>query len=80
LYLVVENLQLTMQEASRVSEFVNLMLASSAPGKMTQSKGTDSADAGVTSNPVSSTSWEMADRDLIRLARAISLPPFSMRR
>jgi hypothetical protein len=69
-----------MQDASRVSEFVNLMLASSAPGKMTQSKGTDSADAGVASNPVSSTSWEMADRDPIRLARAISLPPFSVRR
>src|SRR6202171_1516431 len=44
-YLVVENLQVTMQEASLASEFVIMMLARSLPGKMTQLNGTDSADA-----------------------------------
>jgi hypothetical protein len=73
-------LQVTMQDASLVSEFVILMLASTAPGKMTQSKDTDSAAAGVTSNPVINASWEMADRDPMRLARAISPSPFSVRR
>jgi hypothetical protein len=78
--LVVENLQLTMQDASLFNEFVIMTLATSAPGKMTQLNGTGSADAGADSKPVASKSWGMADRDLIRLARAISLPPFSMRR
>src|SRR5258708_37064083 len=46
-YLVVENLQVTMQEASPASEFVLMVLASSLPGTMTQLNGTASADAGV---------------------------------
>jgi hypothetical protein len=79
-YLVVENLQLTMQDALLFNEFVMLMLATSAPGKMTQLKGTGSADAGADNKPVTSARWEMADQDRIRLARAISLPPFSVRR
>src|ERR1700688_2279317 len=45
--LVVENLQVTMQEASRASEFVIRMLATSSPGKIMQLNGTDSADTGV---------------------------------
>jgi len=79
-YLVVENLQLTMQDASLLNEFVIMTLATSAPGKMTQLKGTGSADAGADSKPVTSARWEMADRDRIRLARTISRPPFSVRR
>ena len=53
-YLVVENLQVTMQEASPASEFVIMMLASSLPGKITQLNGTDSADAGVSCAPARS--------------------------
>jgi hypothetical protein len=55
-YLVVENLQVTIQEASLVSEFVTMMLANSSPGKMTQLNGTDSADAGVICVPARSAS------------------------
>ena len=44
-YLVVENLQVTIQDASLASEFVIMILATSSPGKMTQLNGTDSADA-----------------------------------
>src|SRR6202166_2543585 len=54
-HLVVENLQRTMQEASRSSELVIRMLATSSPGKMMQLNGTDSAAAGVDSNPLNST-------------------------
>src|SRR3984893_6659448 len=50
-YLVVENLQVTIQEASLGSEFVIMMLAKSSPGKMMQLNGTDSASAGVDSRP-----------------------------
>jgi hypothetical protein len=46
-YFVVENLQVTIQDASRANEFVNRMLAVSSPGKMMQLKGTDSASAGL---------------------------------
>jgi hypothetical protein len=76
--LVVENLQLTMQEALLLSEFVIMTLAISAPGKMTHSNGTGSADAGADSKLVTSARWGIADR--MKLARAISLPPFAMRR
>jgi hypothetical protein len=78
--LVVENLQVTMQEALLFNEFVIMTLATSSPGRMTQLNGTGSADAGADSKPATSKRREMADRDRIRLARAISLPPFSMRR
>ena len=44
-YLVVENLQVTIQEASLASEFVIRMLAASSPGKIMQLNGTDSTDA-----------------------------------
>src|ERR1700738_1361018 len=53
-YLVVENLQVTIQLASRSSEFVIMMLAWSAPGRMTQANGTDSANAGVDKTPFNS--------------------------
>src|SRR5712675_2297396 len=53
-YLVVENLQLTIQLASLASAFVIMMLAWSAPGRMMQLNGTDSADAGVDKTPVNS--------------------------
>jgi hypothetical protein len=80
--LVVVNLQLTMQDALLLSEFVIMTLAISAPGKMMHSNGTGSADAGAGSKLVTSARWGMADR--MRLARdisiSISLPPFSMRR
>src|SRR3982075_4720644 len=46
-YLVVWNLQVTMQDASALSEFVIRMLAISCPGKIMQLNGIDSADAGV---------------------------------
>src|SRR5712675_502644 len=59
-YLVVENLQVTMQEASPSSEFVMLMLAISSPAKMTQPNGAVSADAGAGTRPVSSARWRMA--------------------
>ena len=62
------------------NEFVIVTLATSAPGKMTQLKVTGSADAGADSKPMTSARWEMADRDRMGLARAISLPPFSARR
>ena len=55
-YLVVENLQVTIQDASLASEFVIMILASASPGKMTQLNGTDSADAGVICRPTSSAS------------------------
>src|ERR1700730_15555796 len=45
-YLVVENLHVTIQEASLGSEFVIMMLAASSPGKIMQSNGTDAADTG----------------------------------
>jgi hypothetical protein len=76
-YLVVENLQLTMQEASLASEFVIMMLASSLPGKMTQLNGTDSADAGVICIPARSASHTRARCERMNRAGLISLPPSS---
>jgi hypothetical protein len=77
--LVVENRQVTMQDASLLNEFVIMTLATSAPGKIMQLNGTDSAAAGVDSKPASSTRQEMTDRDPMRLAKATSPPPFSRR-
>src|SRR5229473_394732 len=62
-YLVVENLQVTIQLASLASGFVIMMLASSAPGRMMQLNGTDSADAGVDKTPVNSARQEIANRE-----------------
>jgi hypothetical protein len=69
-----------MQDALLFNEFVIMTLATSAPGKITQLNGTDSADAGLDSNPAISTRAEMADRDPIRRAKAISPLPFAGRR
>jgi len=79
-YLVVENLQVTMQDALLFNEFVIMTLATSAPGKMTQLNGTDSAAAGVDSKAVITAKREIADRDPMRFAKAIYPPPFSVRR
>jgi hypothetical protein len=79
-YLVVENLQVTMQDALLLSEFVIVTLATSAPGKMTQLNGTDSAAAGVDSKPAITAKREIAGRDLMRFAKVIYPPPFSVRR
>jgi hypothetical protein len=76
-YLVVENLQVTIQEASRSSEFVIRMLAISSPGKMVQLNGTNSADAGVDSRPLSNVRPQKADR--MKGAEAIFLPLSSAR-
>ena len=76
---VVENLQDTMHEALRLSELVIMMLATSAPGRMMHLKGTDSAPAGPDRKPLINAKKEIDDRDAMRLARAISLPPFSVR-
>jgi hypothetical protein len=79
LNLVVENLQVTMQDALLFNEFVNITLATSAPGKMTQLKGTDSAAARPEEIPVTRQRQETADHDRICLAKAISPLPFSGR-
>ena len=79
-YLVVENRQVTMQDALLFNEFVIMMLATSAPGKMTQLNGTVSADAGVASKPAITAKREIAGRDLMRFAKVICPPPFSVRR
>ena len=79
-YLVVENLQVTMQDALLLNEFVIMTLATSAPGKMTQLNGTDSAAAGVDSKPAINAKREIADRTPMRFAKVIYLPPFSVRR
>ena len=76
-YLVVENLQVTMQEASLASEFVIMMLANSLPGKMMQLKGTDSADAGVICAPATSASQTRARGERMHRARLLSHPPYS---
>jgi hypothetical protein len=69
-----------MQDALLFNEFVTMMLASSAPGKMTQLNGTVSADAGVDSKPVITAKREITGRDLMRFAKVIYPPPFSVRR
>jgi hypothetical protein len=87
-YLVVENLQVTMQDALLFSEFVIMTLATSAPGKITQLNGTASANAGVGSNPATNAKRVITDRNpkrlakkvAKRLAKAISPRPFSGRR
>jgi len=79
-YLVVENLQVTMQDALLLSEFVIVTLATSAPGKMTQLNGTDSADAGVDSKPAITAKREIAGRDPKSFAKVIYPPLFSVRR
>src|ERR1700682_758831 len=71
-YLVVENLQVTIQKASLASEFVIMMLARSLPGKMTQLNGTDSADAGVDRRPLNSARRVMADRERMNPAGGAS--------
>lgn len=69
-----------MQDALLFNEFVIMMLATSAPGKMTQLNGTVSADAGVDSKPAITAKREIAGRDLMRFAKVIYPPPFSVRR
>jgi hypothetical protein len=69
-----------MQEALLLNVFVTVMLATSAPGKMTHLKGTGSAAADAVKNPLTNAKQEIVDRAPMKLARAISLPPFSMRR
>jgi hypothetical protein len=59
-YLVVENLQVTMQEASLGSEFVIMMLANSSPGKMMQLNGTDAANTGAGDTAMRSASHKPA--------------------
>jgi len=76
-YLVVENLQVTMQEASPASEFVIMMLASSLPGKITQLNGTDSADAGVICAPARGVNQMRARCERMNRAGLIFLLPFS---
>src|ERR1700682_2973296 len=75
-YLVVENLQVTIQDASLASELVIAMLAISAPGKIVQLNGTDSADAGVDrrpdisrTRPTNRTTWKPPVRECIDTAR-----------
>jgi hypothetical protein len=77
--LVVENRHVTMQDALLFNEFVIMTLATSSPGKMMQLNGTISAIAGVDIKPVTSARQEIAGRDHMRLAKAISPPPFSER-
>ncbi len=77
-YLVVENLQVTIQEASLASEFVIRMLATSWPGKMTQLNGTDSAEAGVICPTTTSASQRHVKCERINCAGPIFRPPFSM--
>jgi hypothetical protein len=74
-YLVVENLQVTMQDALLFNEFVIMTLATSAPGKMTHLNGTVSAAAGVDSRPVITARREMAGRDLMRFAKLFTGRP-----
>ena len=62
-----------------LNEFVIVTLATSAPGRMTQLNGTDSAAAGVDSKAVTSARLEIADRAPMRFAKATSPPPFSVR-
>jgi hypothetical protein len=78
-YLVVENLQLTIQEASLASEFVIRMLATSSPGKTMHLNGTDSADAGAICTPARSASQRPVECKRMNAAEFISLPPFSRR-
>jgi hypothetical protein len=68
-YLVVENRQVTMHDALLFNEFVILMLATSAPGKITQLNGTVSANAGVDSNPATSARRQVTHREPVRPAR-----------
>jgi hypothetical protein len=67
-YLVVENLQVTIQLASLASAFVIMMLAWFAPGRMMQLNGTDSADAGVDKTSVNSARQEIANRECMNPA------------
>jgi hypothetical protein len=76
-YLVVENLQVTMQEASPASEFVIMMLANSLPGKITQLKGTDSAEAAAICAAARSASHTRARCECMFRGGLISLLPFS---
>jgi hypothetical protein len=69
-----------MQDALPLSEFVIVTLATSAPGKMTQLNGTDSADTGVDSKPAITAKREIASRDPMKFAKVIYPPPFSARR
>ena len=67
-----------MQEALLLNELVIRMLATSAPGKMMHLKGTDSAAAGAERNPLTNAKQQKTDRAPIKLAKVISLPPFSV--
>jgi hypothetical protein len=69
-----------MQDALLFNEFVIMTLATSAPGKMTQLNGTDSAAAGVDSKPAIAARREIADRAPMRFAKTTSPPPVSERR
>jgi hypothetical protein len=69
-----------MQDALLFNEFVIMTLATSAPGRMTQLNGTDSAAAGVDIRPAITARRETADRGLMRFATAIYPLPFSVRR
>jgi hypothetical protein len=84
--LVVENLQVTIQEASLASEFVIRMLAASSPGKIMQLNGTDSADAGVGTRSINNkpgtmtrTSWKSTGRKCIDLPSLLFARRFSQR-
>jgi hypothetical protein len=78
--LVVENLQETMHEASLLSEFVIITLATSAPGRMMQLKGTGSAEAGAESEAASNVKRGREGRNRMKIAKTISPPPFAVRR
>jgi hypothetical protein len=77
---VVENRQVTMQEALPFNGLVITMLATSSPGRIVHLKGTDSAAAGAESNPPTNANQQIDDLALMKPARVISLPPFSTRR